>query len=114
VPGAGILPNKPKEEDMKRTILIIAAAALLACPGVVMAQMHGGGQYMMGEMHQMMGAYNLTPAQQKEMLQYMNQMGGIMQKFHGNMTPQMMQQYNQQLQQMQQRLQQMKGQLKKK
>jgi hypothetical protein len=114
---------------MKRTILIIAAAALLACPGVVMAQMHGGGQYMMGpgmmnnmgmmynmmgEMHQMMGTYNMTPAQQQEMLQYMNQMGGIMQKFHGNVTPQMMQQYNQQLKQMQQRLQQMKGQLKKK
>jgi len=113
---------------MKRKILIIAVAALLAFPGVLMAQMHGG-QYMMGpgmmnnmgmmynmmgEMHQMMGAYNMTPAQQQEMLQYMNQMGGIMQKFHGNMTPQMEQQYSQQLKQMQQRLQQMKGQLKKK
>jgi hypothetical protein len=117
---------------MKRKILIIAAAAMLAFPGVLAAQsqhgaMMGSGQHMMmghgmmqnlgtmadmmKEMHQMMG--HLTPDQQKEMLKLMHQMGGIMQQMHGPKAAQMQQVHREQLQRMQEQLQLMKTKMKK-
>jgi hypothetical protein len=119
---------------MRRGIVVILAVALLMVPGTLMAQMRGGpGSHMMGpgymmgpgmqqnfgtmynmmgQMHQMMGYGNWTPAQQREMYQLMNQMGTMMQQWGGPQGPQMQGQYGQQLQQMQQRLNNLKSQMK--
>jgi hypothetical protein len=117
---------------MRRGIVIILAVALLMVPGTLMAQMRGTGPHMMGhgymmgpgmqqnfgtmynmmgQMHQMMGYGNWTPAQQREMYQLMNQMGTMMQQWHGPQNPQMQRQYRQQLRQMQQRLNNLKSQM---
>ncbi|MEJ2673141.1 MAG: hypothetical protein P8168_13270 [Deltaproteobacteria bacterium] len=124
---------------MKSRIVAVLAGALILFPGVLLAQthrggsMHGGGgmmgsgQYMMGpgmqhnlgmmsgmmrEMHQMMGYGNWTPAQQREMLQMMNQMGTLMQQMGGPQNPQMQMQHRQQLERMQRRLNNLKSQMK--
>jgi len=63
---------------------------------------------MMGDMHQMLHSGQLTPEQQRQMLEMMNQMGGIMQQMGGPQGTQMEAQHRQQLQQLQKQLRDMK------
>jgi hypothetical protein len=116
-----------------RTITLIVMTILIMTPGISVAQMHGGGQHMMGgqgmsqcamgnmdmmnqmtgEMQQMMSQGQMTPGQHQQMMDMMNQMGQMKQQMGGSMTPQMEQQQQQKLQDMQQRWNTMKTQLQK-
>jgi hypothetical protein len=73
---------------MKRGMILLMLAIFLVFPGVLWAQMHGGGMHggsggmmgqrmmhnmgmmhqMMGDMQQMMGQGHMTPEQQQQML----------------------------------------------
>lgn len=68
---------------------------------------------MMDDMHQMMQSGRLNPEQEQQMLEWMDQMGGMMQQWHGPQGAQLEAQHRQQLQQMQQNLQHMKNQVQK-
>jgi hypothetical protein len=125
----------------KFALLMLILVFVLAIPGLTAAQMHGGsgqhmgtGQYMgsgqhmmgpgmrnnfgtmshmMGDMHQMLQSGRLTPEQEQQMLEWMDQMGGMMQQWRGPQGAQLEAQHRQQLQQMQQNLQRMKNQIQK-
>ena len=126
---------------MRKGIFIILAAALIMLPGIVAAQMQGGpdgghmmgnqqmmsGQHMMGpgmmnnmemmsgmlsDMHQMMGRGHVTPDQQRQMLEMMHQMGGIMQEMGTPKEGRLAGQHNRQLQEMRKRLNEMKKHVK--
>jgi soluble cytochrome b562 len=114
---------------MKRIFMLLAAAFLVFLPPALLsAQMCTPGQCMvepgfrknmgtisamMGDMHQMLQSGKLTPAQQKHILEMMNQMSGIMKNMGSLEAPQKEAQIQQQLQQMQKGLQDMKAQLSK-
>jgi hypothetical protein len=112
----------------KISMLLIAAALVCVTPAFLSAQLCSPGQCMvqpdlrnnmgtmsamMGDMHQMLQSGKLTPAQQKHMLEMMNQMSGIMQDMGSPEGPQKQAQLQQQLQQLQKGLQDLKAQLSK-
>lgn len=120
---------------MRKGIFIILAAALIMSPGITTAQMQGGaggqrmmsGQRMTGpgmmrnmemmsgmmsDMHQMMGRGHMTPDQQRQMLEMMRQMGGIMQEIGMPKEGRMAGQHYRQLQEMRKRLDELKRQVK--
>jgi hypothetical protein len=109
--------------------MLLVAVVLVSCtPAFLAAQMCGPGQCMVepglrnnmgimsamvGDMNQMLQSGKLTPAQQKHMLEMMNQMSGIMRNMCGPQGPQNQAQLQAQLQQMQKGLEEMKAQIKK-
>lgn len=114
---------------MRKMAMLLAAAAVVAfTPAFSGAQMCGPGQCMvepgmrnnmglmsgmMGDMNQMLQSGKMTPAQQKHLLEMMNQMSGIMRNMCGPQGPQNQAQLQAQLQQMQKGLEEMKAQIKK-
>jgi hypothetical protein len=114
-----------------RTITLIVMTILIMTPGISVAQMHGGGQHMMGgqgmsqcamgnmdmmnqmtgEMQQMMSQGQMTPGQHQQMMDMVNQMGQMKQQMAGPQNPQMEQLQQKKLQTMQQRLNTLKGQV---
>lgn len=120
---------------MSKGIFIILAAALIMLPGITTAQMQGetggkpmmGGQRMMGpgmtrnmemmsgmmsDMHQMMGRGHMTPDQQRQMLEMMHQMGGIMQDMGMPKEGRIAGHHYKQLQEMRKRLDELKKHVK--
>jgi hypothetical protein len=126
---------------MKKGILVILAAILIMSPGITTAQMQGGtggqpmmggqgmmsGQHMMGpgmmrnmemmsgmmsDMHQMIGRGHMTQDQQRQMLEMMHQMGGIMQEMGTPKEGRIAGEHYRQLQQMKKRLDELKKQVK--
>jgi hypothetical protein len=110
---------------MKKLAMLLAAAALVSfTPVFLAAQMCGPGQCMvepgmrnnmglmsgmMGDMNQMLQSGKMTPAQQKHLLEMMNQMSGIMNDMGSTQAPQMQAQLQQRLQQLQKTLQELKA-----
>jgi len=115
---------------MKKVSMLLVIVALVFCiPAFSAAQMQGGsGQHMMkgstmgnnmgmmsqmmADMHEMMESGKMTPAQHKQMMQMMHQMGSLMQQMGGPQGAKMQAQHQEQLQKMQKQVQEMKGQTK--
>jgi hypothetical protein len=116
---------------MRRAVIGMTAMVWLVMAGSAWPQMmHGaqermmGGQHMMnqgmmdnmgmmsnlmGQMHQMMRQGNLNPQQQREMLDMMNRLGGMMQEMSRPETEATQARQHHRLEQMQRRLERMKG-----
>jgi hypothetical protein len=115
---------------MRKILMLVVAAGLVCCaPAFLAAQLCTPGQCMvkpgirnsmgtmsamMGDMHQMLQSGKLNPAQQKHMLEMMNQMSGIMKDMGSPGAPQKEAELQQQLQQLQQKLEDLKTQISKK
>jgi hypothetical protein len=120
---------------MNTLFSLIFSVLLMLVPGMVAAQMHGGGMHgggagqqdmtgsgmmhnrdmmsnLMGDMDNMMQSQSLTPEQNRQLMQLRNRMEQMMQQSQGSMSPEMMKQQTQQLQEMQQRLNSIKSKLK--
>ncbi len=112
----------------KISMLLVAATLVVFAPALLSAQLCTPGQCMvqpglrnnlgmmsamMGDMHQMLQSGKLNPAQQKGMLEMMNQMSGIMQDMGSPEGLQKQAQIQEQLQQLQKGLQDLKAQLSK-
>jgi hypothetical protein len=122
-------------QSMRRAISIVLAVSLIMSAGITTAQMQGGpggqgmmsGQYMMGpgmmrnmemisgmmsDMHQMLGGGHMTQDQQRQMLEMMHQMGGIMQEMGTPKEGRLAGEHYRQLQKMQKQLNELKKQVK--
>ena len=115
---------------MRRISMLLLAAGLVCfAPAFLSAQLCSPGQCMvepgvrknmgtmstmMADMDQMQKSGKLNPAQQKRMLEMMNQMSGIMEHLCCPGEPQQKAQLQQQLQQLQQKLQDLKAQISQK
>ncbi len=118
---------------MKKGIFVILATALVMSAGIATGQMQGGGhgmmsgQHMMGpgmmrnmemmsgmmsDMNHMISRGHMTPDQQRQMLDMMHQMGGIMQEMGVPKEGQTAGHHYRQLQEMRKRLDEMKKQVK--
>jgi hypothetical protein len=123
---------------MKKRIFVILATALVMSAGIATGQMQGGqhmmggrgmmtGQHMMGpgmmrnmeimsgmmsDMNHMVSRGHMTPDQQRQMLEMMHQMGGIMQEMGMPKEGQIAGQHYRQLQEMRKRLDEMKKHVK--
>jgi hypothetical protein len=113
----------------KISMLLVAAGLVCFAPALASAQLCSPGECMvkpavrnnmgtmsamMADIHQMLQSGKLNQAQQKHLLEMMNQMSGVMQGMSNPGGPEKEAQLQQELQQLQKKLQDLKVQISKK